>query len=224
MDNTINNELQKPEVQITNQTKGFHYIYVISLLYVLSIYLVPVIVFTLTSKDIKIADKLFGIPVIIGIVNCIVSIKCCRPGNRIVLLNATVLIKYALIPFFIFNGCVSIILLLFTFVPVPFMIFVGPAGFILLSVVGWFVLVSGAPITISYLRVSAKEKLRPKAMVILHSLLQFFFVVDVIDVMVLTLKERKWKKLTITVIILLGIFILLMLILLVLAIIGILRR
>lgn len=221
MDNTINNELQKPEVQITNQTKGFHYIYVISLLYVLSIYLVPVIVFTLTSKDIKIADKLFGIPIIIGIVNCIVSIKCCRPGNRIVLLNATVLIKYALIPFFIFNGCVSIILLLFTFIPVPFMIFVGPAGFILLLVVGWFVLVSGAPITISYLRVSAKEKLRPKAMVILHSLLQFFFVVDV---MVLTLKERKWKKLTITVIILLGIFVLLMLILLVLAIIGILRR
>lgn len=218
MNNNINDDLQQPVVQIGNQNKGFHYIYVISLIYVLSIYLVPVIAFTLISMDIKIADNLFWLPVIIGIVIFVASIKCCKPGNRIVLLNAAVLIKYGLIPFFIINQCLSVILLLFTFIPVPFMIFVGPTGFLILSVVGWFVLALGAPVTISYLCVTAKEKLRSKGMVVLHSLLQYFFVADVIDLMILTLKERKWKKLTIAVIILLAIFALLMLILLILGI------
>lgn len=220
MNNNINNDLQQPVVQVPNQNKGFHYIYVISLIYVLSIYLVPVIAIILQSMDIDIAFYLFCLPIIIGIVIFIVSIKCCKLGNRIVLLNAAVLIKYALIPFFLFNGLLSIISLLFTFIPVPFMVFVGPTGFILFSVVGWFVLALGAPVTISYLCVTAKEKLRSKGMVVLHSLLQYFFVFDVIDVMILTLKEHKWKKLTITIIILLSIFAVLIMLLLVLGIHG----
>lgn len=224
MNNNINNELQQPIVQTTNQKKRFHYIYVISLMYVLSLYLVPVIASILMSMDINIGGYIFFIPIIIGIANFVVSIKNCSPGNRIILLNAAVLTKYALIPFFIINQCLIVIFLLFTFIPVPFMIFMGPMGSLFLLVVGWFVMVLGTPYTISYLCISAKEKLRPKGMAIIHSLLQFFFVVDVIDVMVLTLKERKWIKLTITIIILLAILVLLMLILLILSIIGIIGK
>ena len=58
-------------------------------------------------------------------------------------------------------------------------------------------------------------------MVIIHSILQFFFVGNVIDLMALTLKERKWRKLTITIIILLAIFTLLTFILFILGITGI---
>lgn len=224
IDNKTDNNLQRPVVQITNPNKGFHYIYALSLIYVLSIYLVPVIISILISMDKDVAYSLFLIPIIIGIANFIISIKCCKPGNRIVLLNAAVLIKYALIPFFIINGFASVVFALSTFIPVPFMIFVAPIASLGVAVAGWFVLVLGAPYPISYLCVSAKEKLRSKGMVIIYSLLQFFFVFDVIAVMVMTLKERKWKKLTITIIILLIILILLTIILLGLGIKGIMNR
>ncbi|MCM1180345.1 MAG: hypothetical protein NC347_08830 [Clostridium sp.] len=217
MDNNMNNELQEPITQVENQKKGFHHICAAALMYVLSIYLVPIIVsafLTLVDKD-MIVYSLFLIPVILGIVNIIVSVKCCKPGNRIMLLNAAVLVKYSLIPFFIFNGFASALFLLLTFSPVPFMIFVAPGASVMLWIVGWFVMALGMPYTISYLCVSAREKLRSKGMVIIHSLTQFFFVVDVIDVMVLTMKEHKWKKLTITVMILLAILTLLLLVLLV---------
>lgn len=221
MDNNMNNELEQPVVQIVNEKKESKIIYVTSLLYVCSIYLVPVVSSVLSSMELDFAYHLFWLPVIIGIANFVVSIKCCRPGNRIVLLNAAVLIKYALIPFFILNGLLSLFLLFCTIIPHPIFIFVGPVGFLALSVLGWFVMVLGAPVTISYLCVSAKEKQRHKGMVIIHSLLQFFLVFDVIDVMVLTLKERRWKKLTITIIILLAAFALLIVLLLVLGIIGV---
>ncbi|MBO4998996.1 MAG: hypothetical protein J6D02_13440 [Lachnospira sp.] len=220
MNNNINNDLQQPVVQIANQKGGFHYIYAISLVYVLSIYLVPVIASILGSMGIETAFHLFWLPVIIGIVILIASIKCCKPGNRIVLLNAAVLIKYSLIPFFVFMVCLIVVSGLFSFIPVPFMIFVGPIFVLVEVVVAWFVVALGAPVSISYLCVSAKEKLRPKGMVVLHSLLQYFFVFDVIDVMILTLKEHKWKKLTITIIILLSIFAVLIMLLLVLGIHG----
>lgn len=218
MDNKINNDLIKQTVQITDKTGGFHYIYVISLIYVLSIYMIPVI-FLIESSNIT--YYFFLIPLVLGIINIIVSITCGRTENRIVLLNAAVLIKYSLIPFFLIGGCLIVVTFLFSFIPVPFMIFVGPMFALLEAGVGWFALALAAPYTISYLCVSAKEKLRPKSMVVIHSILQFFFVVDVIDLMILTLKERKWKKLTITIIILLAIFALLMLIFLILGITGI---
>ncbi|MDE6433682.1 MAG: hypothetical protein K2L07_05575 [Lachnospiraceae bacterium] len=217
MDDKINNDLIKPVVQITNQTGGFHYIYVTSLIYVLSIYMMPVLFLIGSSNT---TFYFFLIPFGLGIVNIIVSIMCGRTENRIVLLNAAVLIKYSLIPFFMIGGCLIVVTFLFSFIPVPFMIFVGPMVALLEAGVGWFALALGAPYTISYLCVSAKEKLRPKSMVVIHSILQFFFVVDVIDLMVLTLKERKWRKLTITIIILMAIFALLMLILLILGITG----
>lgn len=221
MDNQINNELQKPAEPTMNQEKGFHYIYAVSLMYVLSVYLAPAVILIQSSMDRNITFSFFLIPIMIGIINIIASVKCGSLENRIVLLNAAVLVKYSLIPFFMIGGCLIVMTFLFSFIPVPFMIFVGPMFALLEAGVGWLVLALGAPYTISYLCVSAKEKLRPKSMVIIHSILQFFFVADVIDLMVLTLKERKWKRLTITIIILLAVFALLTLILLILGITGI---
>lgn len=53
---------------------------------------------------------------------------------------------------------------------------------------------------------------------VIHSLLQFFFVIDVFSVMYLALRAKKWRKLTITLLVLLAAAIILLFILIVIGI------
>lgn len=174
------------------QKKGFRPFYIFPLLYVISIY---IYLFSVV-EDIGVAQSFAGyLPIVFGIVNIVVSILYCKPQNRILMLNAAVFVKFALIPFFIVGGLAVFMSFFLSFIPVPFMIFVGPMLGLMGIFVGWVILVLESPYVISYLRLSSKAKLRSKGMVILHSILQFFFTVDVFDVMVLAIREGKWKKL-----------------------------
>lgn len=185
----------------TEDNNGLHPFYIFPFLYVVSIYFFP---FLLQFKaDNSILSYLLFLPLVFGIVNIIVSVKFCKPENRMILLNSTVLMKYALIPFFLFGGCLVVLCLCLSLIPVPFMIFLGPAATFLCLVIGWLILAFEAPYAISYLCASSKTNVWPKALIVIHSILQFFFTVDVIDVMVLTLREKKWIKLTIGIIVLL---------------------
>lgn len=196
--------------QPVEQRKGFHPFYLFPLLYVLSVYCDPIILGL--SEDYPICGYLVFLPVVLGVCNIIVSIVFCKPQNRIMMLNAAVMIKYCLIPFFLVGG----ILEFFTFfIPVPIPL-LGPMIAAALGVMGWVILVLSAPYTISYLRLSRKAEIRPRIMAILHGFLQFFFTVDVIDVMVLTFRERKWRKLTIAVLVLMLLAILALILLLLL--------
>ena len=56
---------------------------------------------------------------------------------------------------------------------------------------------------------SYSEKKHGKALSIIATIFQFFFVLDVFSIMFLTLKEKRWKKLTFTVLALLLILFLL---------------
>ena len=129
--------------------------------------------------------------------------------NQKTLLNCTVLVKYGLIPFYILGTALILMFLLFSFIPVPFMIFVGPYMAIILSVVGWLILIGSAPFSIVYIMKSYKEGIHGKALSIVSGILQFFFALDVLSIMFLTLKEKRWKKLTYTVLALLIILVLL---------------
>lgn len=204
----------------TNRNTTFYPFYIFPLLYVVSIYQIP---FSLSmNEDSAIASYLIYLPLLFGILNIIVAAIFCKPENRIMLFQAAILIKYALIPFFLIGGMLVGISFLLSFIPVPFMIFVGPTVAVIGMVMGWLVLAFASPYAIAYLRLSAKESLLPKTFMTLHILVQFFFTLDVIDIMYLSFKEHRWTKLTIVVIVLLAMAILLLLILIALAIAGIL--
>ena len=178
------------------ESKKLHVFYIFPLLYVVSVYLFLVLFFF--SAEFPFLSYFKYVPFIFGILNIIMSAKYCRPEYRDILLNSAVLMKYSMIPFFAIGGLLVIGSFLLSFIPVPFMIFLGPTVAFMCCVIGWLILVFEAPYTISYLRLSQKAGIRPKFAEVLHCICQFFFFLDVFDVMYLTLKEGKWKKLTIT--------------------------
>lgn len=186
-----------------NESKKLHIFYIFPLLYVVSVYLFPV--FLSLSAEFPFLSYLSYVPFIFGILNIIMSVKYCRPEYRSIMLTSAVLMKYAMIPFFALGSLLVIGSFLLSFIPVPFMIFFGPTVAFMCCVIGWLILAFEAPYTISYLRLSQKAGIRPKFAEVLHCICQFFFFLDVFDVMYLTLKEGKWKKLTITLLSLMGI-------------------
>ncbi len=143
------------------------------------------------------------LPGLFGIANLVIVIAGKNKITREQLLNCALIIKYSLIPFYIVGGLCIVAALLMSFIPVPFMIFFGPAVAVILAVVGWFAMLGAAPYSIAYLVRSYKEGVHSKAMVIVAGILQFFFTVDVISMMVLALKEKKCIKTTITILVLL---------------------
>ena len=88
------------------------------------------------------------------------------------------------------------------FVPLPFMIMIGPVLAIGLCVLGWMILVGAAPFSIAYLVRARQEGVHGTFSVILAGIFQFFFALDVISMMVLAVKEKKWVKVTMVVILL----------------------
>lgn len=195
---TVSEELVK-EMQMPKKKKGFCLLYIFPLLYVVSIYF---FVFCFMKNPDSALSYMIYLPLVFGVLNIIVSIVFCKPENRIRMLNAAMLVKCALIPLFVVGGVLVFMSFLLSFIPVPFMIFLGPLLGIMGIVVGWGILVLESPYAISYLHLSSKAKIRSKGMAVFHCILQFFFTLDVIDVMVLSFKEGKWRKLIVCMIVL----------------------
>lgn len=207
--NNLSQDEKEWEYKVNNrqqyeQQKGFHPFYIFPFMYVISLYFILFFVF-IWQEDSENSPLSYFVylPILFGILNIIASIIFCKPENRIMMLNAAVLVKYTTIPFFMFGGFIWILSLFMTFIPVPFMIFMGPMIAAMIVAIGWIILVLESPYVISYLHLSSKEKVRPGFMTVLHIILQFFFVIDVFDVMFLTIREKKWRKLTIGIIVLL---------------------
>lgn len=179
--------------------KGFHPIYIAAILYVACVYLFPVIYLQVNKNvnseyDIKIWP-LF-IPLAFGIVNLIIVMVCKNKIDRIQLLNCTVIIKYALIPFYVIGGLCIAVALLFMFTPIVIMVFVGPAVTVMFSILGWSAIVGGAPYSIAYIVKSRKQGVHGKVLSVVAGICQFFFTVDVISIMILSLKEKRCVKIT----------------------------
>ena len=149
---------------------------------------------------------IFFLPLIYGIISLILIAVFWKSLDRNRLLNCVILIKYSLIPLFLIGGALVFFCLAFSFIPVPFMIFMGPLAAVTFSFIGWCIVAGGAVFPIAYAIRAHKDGIHGKVLTITACILQFFFVADVISVMVLTLKEKRWRKLTLTVIILLALF------------------
>lgn len=116
------------------------------------------------------------------------------------LLNCAVLVKYSLIPLYLFGGLLAIVLFFMTFIPVPFMIFAAPMGIVFLNVYGYIFLLGSMPFSMFYLTKVKQEKVNNNIIIMIARIMQFFLCFDVIAIMILSFKENKWRKLTLTII------------------------
>lgn len=194
------------------KSKKSSWVYVLSVVYVIVAYTFFFISGYINQLDLP--DNLVSakntfawfflfLPIILCVANYIIMFTIGKKVDRKTLLNCAVLVKYGLIPFYILGAVLILMFLLFSFTPVPFMIFVGPYMVFVLNVIGWVILIGSAPFPIAYIMKSCKEGIHGKALSIITGILQFFFVFDVISIMILAVKEKRWKKLTFTILALL---------------------
>lgn len=176
-------------------------LYVMAILYVIAVYAMPVFFGIAADMKLEKVQSFFMLlPFALGILNVFVVTVFRKKLDRISLLNCAVLVKYALIPFYILGGLAIAMLLLLTFTPVVFMIFVGPVGALMLAIIGWLFLLGAAPFSLGYISKSKKEGVHNSTLCSIAAVLQFFFTVDVISLMVLALKEKRFIKTTIAMI------------------------
>lgn len=183
--------------------RGFHPIYLWGAAYVLFTYAYPFLGAFVTSWENDLGSVLslvcLGIPLILLVVNIIIAIKERNTLDRRYFFNTALLIKYAMIPFFLVGGCLILLMGLLTFTPVVIMIFVGPMAVAILSAMGWISMVGSAPLTIAYLNRSLKDKKNGKLFAVIIGIMQFFFGLDVLGIIISAFKERRFIKLTICV-------------------------
>lgn len=176
-------------------------IYIAPIVYVLGMYLMPVILWALGSAKESTDNANRGwvlalliIPIILGLVNLAVVLILGKKISRGQLLICTRIIKYALIPFYFLGGLCIAVALLLMFTPVVIMVFVGPAIAILLSAIGWLGLLGAAPFSVAYIVRAYKEGVHGKALSVFAAIFQFFFTMDVIFVIILAIKDRVYSK------------------------------
>ena len=181
------------------EKQGFHPLYILAVLYVICVYLFPII-YLGVNVDESDENNINMLPLLIllvfGLINLIVVIAGRNKIDRIQLLNCAVIIKYALIPFYILGGLCIAIAILLMFTPVVIMAFVGPAVAVTFSTLGWIAMVGAAPYSIAYIVKSCKQGVHGRVLSVAAGICQFFFTVDVISIMILALKEKRCVKIT----------------------------
>lgn len=178
-----------------NSNKKFHPIYVVAILYVVITYLLPVI-FMLTATDHRplVSSISMLLPIIMGVANTVLVLVLFPKVNRRQFLVCSMIIKYALIPFYVVGGIVIVISLLLMFTPVVVMLFMGPMVAVLFAVMGWIILIGAAPYPIAYLVHARREGVHGSVLTIVSGILQFFFTADVITLTILVIKDYRFKK------------------------------
>lgn len=173
-------------------------IYIVPIVYVLGMYLMPVVLWVLgnakESMDNVNSGWVLALPIILGLVNLAVVLILGEKISRRQLLICTRIIKYALIPFYIVGGLSIAVALLLMFTPVVIMVFIGPTIAILLSAIGWLGLLGAAPFSVAYIVRAYKEGVHGKALSVFAAIFQFFFSMDVIFVIILAIKDRVYSK------------------------------
>lgn len=173
-------------------------IYVVPVIYVLGMYMMPVLFWMVCtmqeSTESFDAGWIMVMPIVLGLINLAVVLILGKRISRVQLLICTRIIKYALIPFYLICGFCIIVALLLMLTPVVVMIFVGPTVAIVLSVIGWLGLLGAAPFAIAYIVRACSEGVQGKVLSVFAGIFQFFFTLDVIFVIILAVKDRSFVK------------------------------
>ena len=129
-------------------------LYITAILYIVSVYVFAPLFFYMNKNVGQDAAGLkvvsFALPFIFGLINLIAVLLWSKYADRDTLLTCAVMVKYALIPFYILGAiCIALVFLLI-FTPAVIMIFLGPAVIAIMCVLGWLILVMGSPYAIAY--------------------------------------------------------------------------
>lgn len=190
------------------EARKFRGIYVLPVLYVIVAYGFSLMAYRLPTLQMEehigenLATAVWILPLVMGAINLIVIVGFGKRIGREQLLDCTLLIKYALIPLYLVGGIGVVLSFALAFVPLPFMIVMGPIMAVGLGMLGWMILAGAAPFSIAYLVRARQEGVHGTFLAVLAGVFQFFFALDVISMMVLTVKEKKWVKVTMAVILL----------------------
>ncbi len=133
-----------------------------------------------------------------GVINLVVVLTAGRKCSRKTLLNCTLILKYGMIPFYIVDGLLVAGASLIAVFPLPLMILFGFIA-VALAVFGYIVMLGSAPYAIAYIVRGCKDGVIPTALGVVCGIFQFFFVSDVVSMMVLTIRERHLVKTTIAI-------------------------
>ncbi len=174
---------------------------ILAFLYVISIYasLIGSMIWIDKDSDVPLGCILsvMAVPILIWICCIIYNKKNYEVMDRKAMFDAVILMKYLMIPLFVVGGFCVCAMALLSFIPVVFMIFVGPVAVIILCVMGWCYMVSGLAFSLPYFKKVREEQAYGAGLTVLATICQFFFGLDVLTFMLLTLKEKRWAKLTI---------------------------
>lgn len=169
--------------------------YLVPILYVVSTYAFCLLLYLCDNAE-RVKQYAFFIPFVMGIINFIIVITVGRKWSKKTLLNCALIIKYGLIPFYLIGGCLTALVMLLTIFPLPLMVVFGLVAIVFL-IYGYGILLGGAPYSIAYIIKACKAGSSSKAIAVPSAICQFIFSLDVITMMILTLKEKHLVKTTI---------------------------
>ncbi len=208
-DNEIDQEIEpecidSPIPHIKDNTeKSPKWIYVLAIIYVFVVYFIYLYYSfdedTVIIRKIPVLLPCF-IPFIMGIINLIVLIANSSKLTRKSLFTCSLIIKYSLIPFYVYG--ISIILAALAFLIVPFASLLAPALAAFMIIVGYSAVLGALPFSLLYLIKSRREKVNGTLITVLAIICQFFFTWDVIAIMILSFKEKRHRVITILAILL----------------------
>lgn len=177
---------------------------ILAVLYTVLVYAAPALfyaVVTFLPDFLKgLAYVILFLPVALAVINVIYIKKNFNELSRDVLLRGALIVKYVLIPFYIVGGINVAVFALMMFTPVVFMIFLSPVIIGVLCFFGWIYLVGGTVFSLAYIIKAKKEKAHGTVLSVIGGIMQFFFAMDVISLMILSIKDKKYIPVTITLI------------------------
>ena len=177
---------------------------ILAVLYTVLVYAAPALfyaVVTFLPDFLKgLAYVILFLPVALAVINVIYIKKNFNELSRDVLLRGALIVKYVLIPFYIVGGINVAVFALMMFTPVVFMVFLSPVIIGVLCFFGWIYLVGGTVFSLAYIIKAKKEKAHGTVLSVIGGIMQFFFAMDVISLMILSIKDKKYIPVTITLI------------------------
>lgn len=158
------------------------FFYVMACLYVLPWYLFPTLGQNKAFMDTLGIELSVG-PVVLHIlasyaINILLTILLNKKVDRRVMLNCIKIIKFGLVPFFVYGAILELICLFISITPLVLFMF-APAGMAIMTLYGLAALIGAVPFALCYLIKGYYDKVYNIAVVIICSFAQFIFVLDV---------------------------------------------
>lgn len=181
---------------MNSERKNKNYsIYILAVMYVIAVYASPFLCYAANSNIENEPEHYWPlfIPAVFGFINLITVILINKKTDRKAFLRCAVIIKCALIPYYIIGGLIIAAALLMMFTPVVIMIFVGPVVAVMFSVIGWISMIGAASFSVGYIVASYKNGVIGRTIAVITGILQFIFVADVVSVIVLAIREKSKK-------------------------------